>query len=200
MHTLISVADTGCGMDDDTMKRVFDPFFTTKEKTKGTGLGLATVHGIVTSLGGAVAVRSEKGKGSVFEVYLPVMDQVTEDVPADLPEMIPLGNGETVMVVDDEEPVVEITASMLEQLGYRVVTAASSDEALKRLRENPAGVDLVITDQTMPGNDRRRAGLGDARDQAGPEGGPHVRIQRVHGAGRRAGARDQGVHGENPSP
>jgi PAS domain S-box-containing protein len=151
MHTLISVADTGCGMDDDTMKRVFDPFFTTKEKTKGTGLGLATVHGIVTSLGGAVAVRSEKGKGSVFEVYLPVMDQVTEDVPADLPEMIPLGNGETVMVVDDEEPVVEITASMLEQLGYRVVTAASSDEALKRLRENPAGVDLVITDQTMPG-------------------------------------------------
>lgn len=149
-HVRISVRDTGCGMDKATMSRIFDPFFTTKDPTKGTGLGLATVHGIVSSLGGAVLVTSSPGKGSTFDVYLPATP-ATVHAQQDTTPDIPAGNGQRILVVDDEPSILEIAASMLEQLGYRCITRASSTEAFELFRSDPACIDLVITDQTMPG-------------------------------------------------
>ncbi|HQI79913.1 MAG TPA: PAS domain S-box protein, partial [Deltaproteobacteria bacterium] len=146
----LAVQDTGTGMDPETMKRIFDPFFTTKEKTKGTGLGLATVHGIVTDLGGSVMVTSTVGKGSTFEVYLPVSKK-QEDEDEEPEEELGKGRGQTILLVDDEEAILHFTGTMLEQLGYLVIRTSSSLEALGMFRSNPQGIDLVITDQTMPG-------------------------------------------------
>jgi PAS domain S-box-containing protein len=149
-HLLITVRDTGCGMDTETLKRIFDPFFTTKEKTKGTGLGLATVHGIVTELGGAILVESSINKGSTFEIYLPVSLQEHEDLD-DLNDESTPGTGESILLVDDEEAIVNFTQSMLGQLGYKVKGLCSSIDALTHFRSAPDEIDLVITDQTMPG-------------------------------------------------
>ncbi len=149
-YVAVTVSDTGCGMDEHTMKRIFDPFFTTKEKGKGTGLGLATVHGIVSALEGTVTVTSEVGRGSTFVVYLPMRGKEPETQDHSVDE-IPKGDGETVLVVDDEESVLHIATAMLEQAGYRVVTAASGMEALDRFEECTEAISCVVTDQTMPG-------------------------------------------------
>jgi CheY-like chemotaxis protein len=146
----LAVQDTGIGMDPETMKRIFDPFFTTKEKTKGTGLGRATVHGIVTDLGGSVLVTSTVGRGSTFEIYLPVPKKLEEE-DEEPDEELGKGRGQTILLVDDEEAILHFTGTMLEQLGYLVIRTSSSLEALGMFRSNPQGVDLVITDQTMPG-------------------------------------------------
>ncbi len=149
-HLRLTVSDTGCGMDSETIKRIFDPFFTTKEKGKGTGLGLSTVHGIVTSLGGAVFVSSAMGKGSTFDVYLPVFIGEPEELEES--EEIPApGNGETILLVDDEEIILHYLETMLVQLGYNVTGLSSGTEALALFQSAPEKFNLVITDQTMPG-------------------------------------------------
>ncbi|HHO75617.1 MAG TPA: PAS domain S-box protein, partial [Deltaproteobacteria bacterium] len=145
----LSVNDTGCGMSDTIIERIFDPFFTTKDKTKGTGLGLATVHGIVMSLGGDITVSSAPGKGSSFDVYLPRFE--ADILQGDLrQEAVPAGNGEHILLVDDEDAILHFGKTMLEQMGYRVSTASASTTALEVFNRDPAQFDLVITDQTMP--------------------------------------------------
>jgi PAS domain S-box-containing protein len=147
-YVRLTVSDTGYGMDRSTMERIFEPFFTTKGVGEGTGMGLATVHGIVTSHGGAITVYSEPSKGSTFRVYLPRLE--TEDRAArSQEEPIPRGE-ERILFVDDEEPLARLGKQMLERLGYDVTVRTSSIEALEAFRANPHRFDLVIADQTMP--------------------------------------------------
>ena len=146
----LMVSDTGCGMDNETMKRVFDPFFTTKEK--GTGLGLSTVYGIIAELDGLVTVSSETGKGSTFTVYLPITESVLEkerEDEAEEEEYIESKKGH-ILLVDDEESIIHFTRIMLEQLGYTVTSLSSSMEALILFRSVPQRYDMVITDYMMP--------------------------------------------------
>ena len=146
----LTVRDSGHGMDEATLKRVFDPYFTTKGPGEGTGLGLATVFGIVESSGGAIAVQSEIGVGSLFEVFLPVAERVTHTEPTEAGEAALLTGTERVLVVDDEAMLVDLAKKGLERLGYQVVTRTSSVEALEAIRVKPDRFDVVITDQTMP--------------------------------------------------
>jgi len=145
----LQVKDTGQGMEPEIMDRIFDPYFTTKKPEEGTGLGLAVVHGIVQSHGGAIIVTSQLGQGSTFDVYLPVMEGEMTGLPKDNGGPVPLGS-ERILVVDDEKALVEMTRQMLERLGYRVTAVTSSLEALELFRNRPDRFDLVITDQTMP--------------------------------------------------
>ncbi len=147
-YLTLVVADTGSGMAPEVAERIFEPYFTTKEKDKGTGLGLAVVHGILKSYGGAVTVDSEQGKGTVFTVYIPT--EAKEVKPeSDAPQMIPVGD-ERILFVDDERALAEIGKKSLERLGYRVETCTSSIEALKLFQSASDDFDLVITDMTMP--------------------------------------------------
>ncbi|MBX7256562.1 MAG: PAS domain S-box protein [Candidatus Hydrogenedentes bacterium] len=148
-YVRLSVSDSGIGMDKATLERAFDPFFTTKDHGKGTGLGLSTVHGIVTDLGGEIAVRTKPGKGTTIEVYLPAYHE-TEDRPLmrDMPP--PPGNGEHILLVDDEEVILQLGRLLLGRLQYRVTTVASPSEALKLFQEAPMYFDLLLTDHTMP--------------------------------------------------
>ncbi|RLG22329.1 sensory box histidine kinase/response regulator protein, partial [Methanosarcinales archaeon] len=144
----LSISDTGHGMSPEVMERIFEPYFTTKDKGEGTGLGLAMVHGIAKDHGGTINVYSEPEKGSIFHVYLPVIEKEEEEVrePA---IRLPRGN-ERILLVDDEAMLVEVGSQMLELLGYRVTTRTSSVEALELFRTRPEEFDLVITDMTMP--------------------------------------------------
>jgi len=144
------VSDTGHGMAPEILKRIFDPYFTTKEVGKGTGLGLAVVHGIVKSHGGGIAVFSEPGKGTTFDVYLPRVEAFEAPSATDKMEAIIPGGQERVLLVDDEQAIVEIGQRLLEYLGYQVVVRTSSLEALELFRGRPDRFDLVITDMTMP--------------------------------------------------
>jgi PAS domain S-box-containing protein len=144
----LTVADTGHGMDESIKERIYDPFFTTKGPNKGTGMGLAVVHGIVTGVGGAIKVYSEKGKGTRFDVYF-LQVQGPPKRRSAAPTRPPTGS-ERILFVDDEEAIVRSVRPLLERLGYRVTTATNSPEALKVFRSQPEGFDLVITDQTMP--------------------------------------------------
>ena len=144
----LSVSDTGHGIAPDAYEKIFDPYFTTKKKEEGTGLGLAVVQGIVKSHNGAVTVESQVGKGATFDVYLPViMRKLTAEEEIATP--LPMGH-ECILLVDDEQPLVEIGKQMLQRLGYTVDTRTSSIEALELFRANPDRFDLVITDIVMP--------------------------------------------------
>lgn len=143
------VKDTGCGMDKATMDRIFEPYFTTKDIGKGTGLGLALVHGIVQDCRGFIRVESEPGKGSAFHLYFPVIEEKPAKAEEEKPEILPRGN-ERVLAVDDEKVIVDICKARLERMGYTVTTYCSSKEALAAFRSSPDSFDLVITDQTMP--------------------------------------------------
>ncbi|MEA2083258.1 MAG: ATP-binding protein [Thermodesulfobacteriota bacterium] len=147
-YVCLMVSDTGIGMDQSTIDRVFDPYFTTKREGKGTGLGLAVVHGIIKSHGGHITVYSEPDKGSEFHVYLPAIktQQETKQIKTRPSEK---GN-ERILVVDDEKMVLEIQQKMLKRLGYDVTALTSSVEALKAFQANPDNFDLIITDMTMP--------------------------------------------------
>jgi len=146
-YALLTIRDTGIGMDEATMERIFEPFFTTK-MVDGTGLGLSVVHGIIRSHQGEIIVKSELGKGSTFQVYLPILTDRRQSGEKDV-ESIPVGQ-EFILVVDDEEAIIGVMKKMLGRLGYRVIAKNSSIEGLKAFRERPAEYDLVITDLTMP--------------------------------------------------
>jgi CheY-like chemotaxis protein len=149
-YAALSVADTGAGMDDATIARIFEPFFTTKEVGKGTGLGLSLVYGIVTDSGGAIDVASRPGRGSTFTIYLP---RVESALPAAEEEKtpVPRGNGQRIVVIDDEAPLVAVTTEVLARLGYKAVGFSNGRDALAELEAAPARFDAVITDEVMPG-------------------------------------------------
>ncbi|MGA2333113.1 MAG: PAS domain S-box protein [Syntrophales bacterium] len=145
----LTVSDTGAGIDNEIMDRIFDPFFTTKKPGEGTGLGLSVVYGIVKSYGGAITVTSEVGKGTGFNVYLPLLTGVEDKEEANVEEPVPRGN-ERILFVDDEAALVQLATSILSGLGYEVTGRTSSPEALQVFRNRPDSFDLVITDMTMP--------------------------------------------------
>ncbi len=147
-YALLTVSDTGCGIDPAIMNKIFEPYFTTKPKGKGTGLGLAMVYGIVKEHGGEVRVHSKIGEGSTFQVYLPLMGKVDETVLVQ--ESFHEGGHERVLLVDDEEAVVALERKILERLGYRVTSRTSSLDALEVFRAKQEDFDLVISDMTMP--------------------------------------------------
>ena len=148
-YVCLTVADTGSGMKQTIRDRIFDPYFTTKENGKGTGLGLAVVHGIVKSHGGHISVYSEPGKGTEFKVHLPVIKKQEETAKVETDAPIQKGD-ERILLVDDQDMVVQMEKQMLERLGYHVTTRISSIDALEAFRANPNKFDLVITDMTMP--------------------------------------------------
>jgi len=147
-YVLLTVTDTGVGMAPETIARIFDPFFTTKKMGRGTGLGLASAYGIVKSHNGYIDVESEAGKGSTFSVFLPATDQPTCDDTA--PGGKPAAGSGTILLVDDEQTVLDVTAKMIERLGYTVTKALSGREAIDRFRQTPGVFSLVILDMIMP--------------------------------------------------
>ncbi|MCF8077369.1 MAG: PAS domain S-box protein [Desulfotignum sp.] len=143
------VRDTGSGIPAKNLEKIFEPYFTTKDKGEGTGLGLSVVHGIVKSHHGHITVHSEVGKGTTFQVYLPLIKKLSADLPEKAAESM-TGGTETVLVVDDEVSIAKMLQRILESLGYRVFARTSSLEALEAFRQSPDKFDLVITDMTMP--------------------------------------------------
>ncbi|HZM03908.1 MAG TPA: response regulator [Candidatus Saccharimonadales bacterium] len=152
-YVLLQVTDTGCGIAPSNRDRVFDPFFTTKDIGKGTGLGLSTVLGIVKSHHGFVNIDSELKKGASFRVYLPASTESATTITVAPSHVLPRGEGETILLVDDEKDILLATGKMLEQSGYKVVAASSGDEALDLFRQQEEAVDLVLTDIMMAGMD-----------------------------------------------
>ncbi len=148
-YVLLSVADTGHGMDAETAARVFEPFFTTKEVGKGTGLGLATVHGIVEQSGGAIAVDSAPGAGATFRVYLPVDETTVEQESAERPAERYAARAGLILLIEDESPLRKLVANVLAAAGYRVLEAANGEEALTLATGQR--IDLLLTDVVMPG-------------------------------------------------
>lgn len=147
-YVRMRVKDTGLGMDQVVMKRIFEPFFTTKPVGKGTGMGLSVVHGIVQSYHGGITVDSEPGKGAVFDVFLPVIEDKPK-IEVRTTKSVPTGK-ERILFVDDEVEIVESAREILEDLGYQVESENSPVEALRMFREQPDRFSLVITDMTMP--------------------------------------------------
>ncbi len=145
----LSISDTGHGIPDDVIKRVFDPYFTTKEPGKGTGMGLAVVHGIIKNHGGSIKVESNIGSGTTFTIYIPVIDAVIDTKPVMDTECLPGGN-ERILLVDDEFMIADTMKIMMEQLGYKVRAFTDSSKALEAFENDPHSFDLVITDMTMP--------------------------------------------------
>jgi len=148
-YVCLTIADTGTGMDDEIRKKIFEPYFTTKERDKGTGLGLAVVHGIITSYKGTIVVDSEPGKRTAFKVYIPRIVSEIED--RDEIEPTPSMTGdERVLLVDDEKPIAMIIKTILERVGYKVTARNSSTDTLAAFKSSPHKFALVITDMTMP--------------------------------------------------
>jgi CheY-like chemotaxis protein len=149
-YLVLRVSDTGTGIHDEVLERMFDPFFTTKEVGVGSGLGLSLVHGIANSVGGAIDVGTELGRGSSFTVYLPRSgDAGARGAKESGP--LPRGDGQRVLIVDDEEPLVRLAAETLEQRGYAPVGFTSSLSALREFGANPQRFDAILTDERMPG-------------------------------------------------
>lgn len=149
-YVQLSVTDTGCGMSEEVRSRIFEPFFTTKEVGKGTGMGLAVVHGIAKKHKATVTVSSREGVGSSFSLFLPRME-VTATDPAGSADKQPTDDRQMILIVDDEPLMVDVTRQILERLGYVVVGRIKSEEALQVFQDDPDRFDLVITDYRMPG-------------------------------------------------
>ena len=150
-YVLLRVSDTGAGMDPATVAHIFEPFFTTKEKGKGTGLGLATVYGIVKQSGGYVVVTSQEGVGTTIEIYLPRADESTAAMEdAEVPEGVHRGS-ETILVVEDEEAVCKLSCEFLSSRGYNVLAASDGLEALQVSEQHRGPIHLLLTDVVMPG-------------------------------------------------
>jgi len=148
-YLLLTVTDTGHGMDQDKLGRIFEPYFTTKRQGEGTGLGLSVVDGIVKSHGGAIKVYSEIGKGTVFHIYFPLVEKLTE-AESDEDNKILVQGSETILFVDDEETLALVGKIYLEDMGYKVITQTDPVKAIAHFRENKESFDIVITDKTMP--------------------------------------------------
>ncbi len=148
---LLTVTDSGCGMDRATIDRIFDPFFTTKAPGKGTGLGLAVVHGIMKSHGGLVTVNSEVGHGTTFHLYFPATESVPPKTAPEQRSKLPHGQGERVLVIDDEKAVASLVTRMLQRLDYQVTSCTEASNAIQAFRANPSGFDAVITDLALRG-------------------------------------------------
>ena len=148
-YATLSVSDNGCGIDSETLEMIFEPYFTTKAQGKGTGLGLAVVHGIVKECGGEIFVTSESGKGSSFEVCIPLMKSEPIPLTDDLQIVLPSGT-ERILVVDDEISIVKLESQMLTRLGYKVTISIGSHEALNSFKKSPDAFDLILTDMSMP--------------------------------------------------
>ncbi len=149
-YICITVTDTGIGISEKNLSKIFDPFFTTKEHGKGTGLGLSTVAGIVRSHGGFVNVYSEQGKGAQFKVYLPASESPQIAAAAAPRPDLPHGNGEMILVVDDENSIREVARETLQAFGYRVLTANDGTEALALFAQHKDEIRIVVTDMMMP--------------------------------------------------
>jgi PAS domain S-box-containing protein len=149
-YVFIQVEDTGSGIPPGNLERIFDPFFTTKEVGKGTGLGLSTSLAIIRSHGGFMRVTSEMGKGTKFQIHLPARAEPSTTSPAELALEFPTGNGELILVVDDEVTVRNITQRTLERFGYRVILAAEGTEAVAIYAARKSEIAVVLTDMTMP--------------------------------------------------
>ncbi len=148
---LMSVSDNGCGMDKETISRLFEPFFTTKPAGKGTGLGLATVYGIVKQNNGFINVYSEPGRGTSFKIYLPRYIGQAEMLDEEVDSKAPIGKGETILIVEDEMSMLRLSEKILTELGYTVLIANSPGEAIDIAGNNQNNVDLLLTDVVMPG-------------------------------------------------
>ena len=148
-YVRLSVSDTGRGIPPQVLDRMFDPFFSTKGVGEGTGLGLSLVHGIVADLAGAIDVRTTVGRGTTFTIWLPIAGEVTTP-SAKVDAALPHGDGQTVMIVDDEKPLVALCEEMLAKLGYEPIGFSSSVAALDAFREAPQRFDLILTDEAMP--------------------------------------------------
>ena len=148
-YVSLTVRDTGHGMTPEIIERIFEPFFTTKEAGHGTGLGLATVYGIVEQSGGAIDVRSQPGQGSTFAIYFPRVDQAVEIESAKSPDALPVGT-ETILVVEDDANIRELAGRVLRDWGYTVIEASNGAEVLALCQESRGAIDLVLTDVVMP--------------------------------------------------
>jgi len=156
-YVKMSMTDTGVGMDEKIRERIFEPFFTTKEMGRGTGLGLASAYGIIKGHGGFINVYSEKGHGTTFGIYLPATEK---EVPAEkVPAKEVLKGYETILLVDDEDMVINVSREILDALGYKVIVARTGPEAIEIYKARQEEIDLIILDMIMPG-----MGGGDAFD------------------------------------
>jgi two-component system, cell cycle sensor histidine kinase and response regulator CckA len=181
-YVLLAVSDNGTGMDAETQAHIFEPFFTTKPQGKGTGLGLATVYGIVKQSGGFIWVYSEVGRGTSFKVYLPRVDQPFERIgPVRTASEAPRGMG-TILLAEDEQDVREVAREFLESGGYTVIEARDGAEALKKVEAHTGGIDLLVTDMVMPGmtGQELRARLQGSH--------PEIRVLYMSGYSERAAA------------
>jgi PAS domain S-box-containing protein len=149
-YAKISITDTGMGMDEATQQKVFDPFFTTKEMGRGTGLGLASVYGIIKHHGGFINVYSEKGEGSTFNIYLPASTAKIRDQEATISKKQILRGDETVLFVDDENMIIDVGKQLLKMMGYKILTAKNGKEAIDIYKKNMDKIDMVILDMIMP--------------------------------------------------
>ena len=147
-YVVLTVTDTGMGMDKETMERIFDPFFTTKEMGRGTGLGLASAYGIIKGHGGYIDVESKKGQGTTFSIYLPASEKEVQKVVTTAEEIIE-GTG-TVLLVDDERVILEVGQDLLEAMGYRVLIAKDGNEAIEVYKKNRDEIEIVVLDMVMP--------------------------------------------------
>jgi len=147
-YVRLKVKDTGEGMAPEIMARIFDPYYTTKEVGKGTGMGLSVIHGIVKRHGGGIRVESDLGKGTLFEIYFPALEETAEEEKE--PEGEIKGGSERILFVDDEESMVNLNRQRLERLGYQVESTTKPVEALEWFKADPDQFDVIITDMTMP--------------------------------------------------
>ena len=151
MYAMITVTDTGHGMDENTRQRIFEPFFTTKEVGKGTGLGLSMVYGIIKQHSGYINCYSEQGKGTTFRIYLPLIKEEAKEAKAAAEGYTALTGGtETILLAEDEEEVRKLMKLVLEEAGYKVIEAVDGQEALEKFRENKDSIDLLLLDVIMP--------------------------------------------------
>ncbi len=150
MYAVLEVTDTGCGMDEETREKIFEPYFTTKSQNQGTGLGLALVHGIISNCKGRIEVSSTPGVGTTFRLFLPAIDRQTRPQARTMVPTAPKGDGQTIMLVDDEEPVRDVMKNFLEDSGYTVLSYARGRDILNALEADPDSCDLLITDMAMP--------------------------------------------------
>jgi CheY-like chemotaxis protein len=150
-YVLLQIGDTGCGMDEEQQSHIFEPFFTTKEKGKGTGLGLATVYGVIKQSGGYIWVESQPGKGSRFSIYLRRVEGSTEEVLETKGPVKRIRGPQTVLLVEDEASLRKLTRNTLEQVGFTVLEAQDAFEAVNIAAQTNAVIDLLLTDVVMPG-------------------------------------------------